>query len=66
LAYFKERQQFEKQINLWLKLHDANSDGKQGQILVETNRSLIQDLNLPNFEEEIINDPEVIKDESTT
>jgi len=66
LAYFKERQQFEKPINLWLKLHNVNSDGKQGQILVETRTSLLQELNLPNFEEEIINDPAVIKDESTT
>jgi len=64
LAYFKERNQFEKPIDLWLKLNNVNSDGKQGQIFVETNASLYQELNLPNFEEEIITDPKIIKDES--
>lgn len=62
LAYFKGKNQFGTPLDMWIKLHHAvqNDDA----IMVETDASLYNDLNLPEFEDEIVKDLVVHDDDS--
>ena len=63
LQYFKDKGEYGKTIDLWLHLHNLNNNNEH--IFVESNVSLYHNLNLPDFTEEILNNPSIIDNDST-
>jgi len=53
LHYFKERREFGKPLDLWLKLLYLDAYSIKKHILVETSTSLFQELEYPYFREQI-------------
>ena len=60
LKYFRDSCEFGKPIDLWLRLDYVNNNNRE-RIVVETDSNIYQDLNMPEFEEQIIKS-EVEKD----
>ena len=57
LKYFKEKKQFGQKLDLWLKLNNVTTAETDEQIVVETDVSIYEDLNLDEFNDVIITGP---------
>jgi len=60
LSYFKDHQTKNTKTDLWLKLNCLNIHDVQERVLVQTNVSLFQHLELPYFTEQIASESEVL------
>lgn len=62
LPYFKQKRPVERVVDFWLKLDPVNFAASEEQFV--TDASIYQDLNLGEFEDAVIKDPAVLKDDS--
>lgn len=59
LQYFKERNLYGKPFDLWLKLNYLDAHEIKEQIVIETNVSLYQELELPYFADQLASKAEI-------